>query len=541
MARTSKKGKIETVTKCVWKAGIYARLSVDGSERKNESIDTQIEIAKKYISLSDDIELIDCYIDLGKTGTDFKREGFERMMSDVRQKKVNCVMVKDFSRFGRNYIETGNYIEKIFPFMKVRFIAVTDGYDSENTAADHMQLSMNLKNIVNELYAKDISQRVKTAKRIKQEIGSYTGGVPPYGYRAKKVGDRNVLIPNADTKDIVVRIFEMYAADSTYKEIAKELYQRRIQKPRVYYETGKVCCLENEEPKQWPYETIKGILSNPVYIGTLFQAGQTGHTVVEHTHEPLIEEELYFEVTKRLERQSKCFSNKKNSKKMPPNEDIFKNKIFCGICRSPLARRTAMKTFSSGERVRRYYYFCPNRARVDASACECSGIPFERLAAIVRSVLEKEFLLSEMRPKDYCIENAAETDKEKDHVRRVKEESRHRQETLMLESSKLYLQYREGRVSRKDFVEEKKKIAGQLEQLKNFEKKLHKQSQMIEKEMNRKNQFIRGLMKSGTDAEFDSGLIDCLIKKIVVYPEQRVEVIFHYRQKELGLRERINE
>ena len=145
MARTSKRGKREQPAKePVWKAGIYARLSVDGNDRKNESIDTQIEIAKGYIGQSGDTELIECYTDLGKTGTNFNREGFERMMADVRRERINCVVVKDFSRFGRNYIETGNYIEKIFPFMKVRFIAVTDGYDSERTPSGNLKLSMNL-------------------------------------------------------------------------------------------------------------------------------------------------------------------------------------------------------------------------------------------------------------------------------------------------------------------------------------------------------------------------------------------------------------
>ncbi len=193
----------------LWMAGIYARLSVDSDDQKNESIDTQIEIAKEYIRRAGDIEYVDRYTDLGRSGTDFEREGFARMMEDVRQKKINCIVVKDLSRFGRDHIETGNYIEKIFPFLNVRFIAVTDGYDSECSAGDDMQLTMNLKNIVNELYAKDIAQRVKLARRAEQERGSYIGGAPPYGYCLGKIGDRKVLLPDGDTRDIVVRIFEI--------------------------------------------------------------------------------------------------------------------------------------------------------------------------------------------------------------------------------------------------------------------------------------------------------------------------------------------
>lgn len=125
------------VMECIWNAGIYARLSVDNHNRKNESIDTQIDVAKEYIRKSENIVLAECYTDLGKTGTNFEREGFERMMVDIRRHKINCVIVKDFSRFGRNYIETGNYMEKIFPFFNVRFISVSDGYDSHRAQGEN--------------------------------------------------------------------------------------------------------------------------------------------------------------------------------------------------------------------------------------------------------------------------------------------------------------------------------------------------------------------------------------------------------------------
>ena len=129
MARKSRK-KQETgeQPEKIYSTGIYARLSVDSGERKNESIETQVEIAKDFIGRQADMELYDIYMDLGKTGTNFGREGFEHMMRDVRLRKINCIVVKDLSRFGRNHIETGNYIEKIFPFMGVRFVAVTDSF-----------------------------------------------------------------------------------------------------------------------------------------------------------------------------------------------------------------------------------------------------------------------------------------------------------------------------------------------------------------------------------------------------------------------------
>ena len=548
MARTSKKMEKAAEEK-VWKAGIYARLSVDSNERKNESIDTQIDIAKNFINQATDIDLLECYTDLGETGTDFNRGGFEHMMTDIRQKRINCIVVKDFSRFGRNYIETGNYIEKIFPFMKVRFIAVTDGYDSENINGDNIHLSMNLKNIVNELYARDIAQKVKTAKRVKQEMGSYTGGVPPYGYHAKKIGDKKVLFPEENTKDIVVKIFEMYASGSTYKEIAEELYRKRIQRPQIYHETGKIYCSIGEELQQWTYVTIKWILTNPVYIGTLLQArtrgkSYQGHrlheidrkndvTMIEHTHEPIISEDLYFRVAQRFESQRKFSNNKGFSKKIPLCKDIFKDKIYCGECGQCLTRKTIVKTLSGGDKIRSYYYSCPSKNRIDVCACKCQRIQLKTLLTIIKAALDKEFSFLEMRSKDYCKENLDEAEKKKDMIKQRKIESIRQQEVLTLQGSKLYLKYHEGEISREVFFVEKKKIEVELETQRDLEKRLEKQEVIINKEAKKTNQFIQGLKKSQTDTEFDRELIECLIKKIVVYSEQRVEVIFNYRKNDL--------
>ena len=180
MARTSKKNQraLEALAYRqpgkIYHVGIYARLSVDTDERKNESVETQVEIAKGFIDQQKDMIIYDTYVDLGKTGTNFEREGFERMMRDVRMRKIDCIVVKDLSRFGRNHIETGNYIEKIFPFMGVRFIAVTDNFDSMNISGQNETLSINLKNLVNEMYARDIAVKSKASKRLKWEQGSYS-------------------------------------------------------------------------------------------------------------------------------------------------------------------------------------------------------------------------------------------------------------------------------------------------------------------------------------------------------------------------------
>lgn len=178
-----------------YRAGIYARLSADHDERKNESVEVQIEIARKYVeefnlkNTEEIIDIIDYYTDLGKTGSNFEREGFLRLLQDIRLGEINCVIVKDLSRFGRNYLEAGNYIEKIFPFLEVRFIAVADGFDTGKEGNENKQMASEIKNLVNDMYAKDFSKKAKLHLKQRREEGSYVGGPPPYGYMAEWSGN----------------------------------------------------------------------------------------------------------------------------------------------------------------------------------------------------------------------------------------------------------------------------------------------------------------------------------------------------------------
>ena len=159
-----------------YKAGIYARLSADQDVKKNESVEVQIEIAKKFVEefngqkKGEVIDVVECYTDLGKTGSNFEREGFLRLLQDIRIGEINCVIVKDLSRFGRNYLEAGNYIEKIFPFLGVRFIAVADGFDTGKEGNENKQMASEIKNLVNDMYAKDFSKKAKLHLKQRRKV-----------------------------------------------------------------------------------------------------------------------------------------------------------------------------------------------------------------------------------------------------------------------------------------------------------------------------------------------------------------------------------
>lgn len=174
--------------------------------------------------------LYDSYIDDGETGTNFQREGFQKMMFDIYNGKINCIIVKDLSRFGREYIEAGDYIEKVFPLLGVRFIAINDGFDNMVSPLD---ISVPIKNVINALYAKDISKKIASAMRIKQIKGDFVGGVAPYGY-VRSEEDKNKLIIDPEAAEVVKQIFDMRLKGFGTITICRKLFEMNIAPPSKY-------------------------------------------------------------------------------------------------------------------------------------------------------------------------------------------------------------------------------------------------------------------------------------------------------------------
>ncbi len=461
---------LEKKTEKAYVAGVYARLSVDHQDGDEVSIETQIEMGKTFIETHKDILLYDCYSDLGATGTNFWRSDFERLMQDVRAEKINCVIVKDFSRFGRNYIEVGNFVEKMFPFMGVRFISITDQYDSAKQGINcvivkdfsrfgrnyievgnfvekmfpfmgvrfisitdqydsakqgvncvivkdfsrfgrnyievgnfvekmfpfmgvrfisitdqydsakqgdcnealsmHLKnianelyardvaekvkaseaLSMHLKNIANELYARDVAEKVKASKQTKRKQGEYLGSVPPYGFRIEKMDGRRTLVRESLTSEIVREIFVRYDSGETVVSIVKWLYEQKIHCPGDYKAYKTVYQQEGQKLRQWRREAIRYLLSNVVYIGNLAQSGKhiREPIIAEHVHEPLVPEEVFCRVGERLEgnrKIQKCRSLRNNTM-----EEVFRDILYCGECGHKFSQRCS-GTFCIAENV----------------------------------------------------------------------------------------------------------------------------------------------------------------------------------------------
>lgn len=316
MARKSRKIKANEImqdntrnnTEKIYKTAIYARLSVEDSDT-HKTIENQILLVQKYIEGKQDLDLCGIFTDNGQTGTNFNRNGFQNLMEAIKYGKIDCIVVKDLSRLGRDYIETGNYLENIFPFFGVRFISVNDDYDSRSPAnSNSNNLTVILKNLINDIYAKDISKKVKTALEIKQKKGEFIGNTAPYGY-IKSQSERGKLLINEETAPIVRRIFQNRFDGMTIAAIIRKLNVDGVQSPSNYLYSKSLLSSEKYSKKiLWNTNCIKKMLANPVYIGHMPQRKSKGGLnmgskrklqpiekwiIVENTHEPLIDAEIF--------------------------------------------------------------------------------------------------------------------------------------------------------------------------------------------------------------------------------------------------------
>ena len=273
MARKSRRNNIiiekkqemmtpEIITGPQLETGVYARLSVE--KDNEETIQTQIEMLHQYVEEHGEYHLVDTYVDNGYTGTDFDRPGFIRMMEDVRTGKIQCIIVKDLSRFGRNFIETGYYIETIFPCLNVRLISINDEFDSSREE-DRNSIVMPVKNMINEMYAKDASKKKVLAFEMQSKRGDATIARSIYGYTVDK--KENQLKVNPETAPIVRAIFRWYQMGRGTGAIVKRLKMLDIMTPHAYKATHELD-MAIPDTDRWTGDRVKTILVNQAYIGT---------------------------------------------------------------------------------------------------------------------------------------------------------------------------------------------------------------------------------------------------------------------------------
>jgi len=320
----------------IYNAGIYIRLSREDDDKnyESESITNQKSLLLQYVK-ENNLRVYDIYIDDGYSGTNFDRPAFNRLIKDIENKKVNMVITKDMSRLGRDYIGTGNLIEKYFPEHNVRYIAVTDNIDTflDNSNNDIAPF----KAIMNDMYAKDISKKIKSSLKAKQKEGKFVGGRAPFGYD-KDINNKNHLVINEEQSLVVKRIFNLSLEGMSFFKIAKKLTEERVRTPASYYDF-KWKENYNLNYNKWHSKTIRDILTNRMYIGDMVQNRRSkvnykvkkviknnpkDYIIVENTHEPIIDKDIFYKVQKRIPKNVG-----RNEKK---EAYLLDGLLYCGDC-----------------------------------------------------------------------------------------------------------------------------------------------------------------------------------------------------------------
>ena len=530
MARKSRVGNAvvdkSSINNGVYRTGVYVRLS---SEDKDEdTIENQLYLLKSYVDSQSDMRLEDSYIDNGYSGTNFDRPQFMRLMEDIKSDRINCIVVKDLSRLGRNYIETGNYIENVFPFLNVRFVSVTDAFDTLNGAGVESMVA-SFKNLVNDVYAKDISRKIISAFRTKQKNGEFIGLVAPYGYLKSKE-NKNRFVVDEETAPTVRRIFDLYADGKGFDYIARELNKEGMDSPRKYrYKIG-VTKSDRYKESVWGRTVIKTILTNRAYIGDMVQCKTRQELcnnvsreyvdskewiVAEATHEPIVDKDVFYKVQEILEQRSRLQAERKANSNIKKEDNLLRGYLRCGCCGSSFNlsqimrnKKTERNYYCSGYKCLRESY-CSNKYRINKQTLEQTV--YQTIQGRIMQLLN----VNQLREPAKML--SLETDE-----KRMSEIAREIRK-LSGKMADLYKDTADGLLDDSDYLMIKTEYSNQIEKLEEEKKHL---SSAIEKEKKKANsKSVAVILKEyRRQGKLTREMVNAFVSDIKIYDRETIEI-----------------
>ena len=375
MARKSRKNNdvsndvVSNISRFTIHTALYIRLSVEDNKNRGNSIEHQQMLLKNFVAVNPEFQVVKTYIDNGKTGTNFERPAFQEMLQDIEAGKIQCIIVKDLSRLGRNYIDTGYYIQSYFPAYKVRFIALNENFDTEKEDTNNILLPV--LNMINESYALDTGKKIKEQATRDRKAGKFIGARPPYGYK-KSPDDCHKLMVDEETAPIVKQIFQWVLEDVSLEKIALMLNEAGVLTPSFYSkEKGLISSKKLIGQGYWNTFTIIHIIENETYTGDMVQGKSTkigkkqvrtdkkDWIVVKNTHEAIISKETFEKVQQC---RAKIAKKSKSQNKVPYEENILKGKVFCQCCGKNLHYYRNSK--------KEYLFHCITNYRIKKGSCE---------------------------------------------------------------------------------------------------------------------------------------------------------------------------
>lgn len=519
----------------IWNATLYLRLSrEDGDKEESNSITGQRELLRDYIAQRPEFREYAVRIDDGFSGSTFERPSFQKMIEDVKAGRTDCIIVKDLSRFGRNYLDAGEYIEKIFPFLGVRFIAINDNYDSLGDKKSSDDLIIPFKNLINEAYCRDISVKIRSQLEIKRKNGQFIGSFATYGY-LKDEQNKNKLVVDEYAADIVRDIFKWKLEGVSPQDIADALNRLGILSPAEYkrslgmkYTTP----FKTNNKAAWSVGAVLRILKNPIYIGVLVQGKRTTPSykvrkrvakaesewsVILDNHEAIVSQMDFDSVQKVL---------KLDTRRSPGEKavNLFSGMLFCGDCGASMVR----KTVPSGAKKYVYYVCSAHKQNKSCSPHRMRDIALEEivLKSLQQHISEVVDMCALLEIMDTAALRTAQAQKVQRQLDKKREECEKLQKLLL----SLYENLADGIIDREEYARLKENFSARADEA---EKQMDALRETLEEMQNRgeENTWMQEFIKHQGITSLDRAVVVALIDKILIYPNNAVEITYRWQDE----------
>ena len=526
----------------IWNTCGYVRLSrEDGDKEESNSVTGQKDLIRDYLCRHPELRECGMKVDDGFTGSNFDRPAFQEMMAEVKAGKINCIVVKDLSRFGRNYLDAGEYIEKIFPFLGVRFIAVNDHYDSLHSNPESDELVIPFKNLINEAYCRDTSIKIRSQLEIKRRRGDFIGSFAVFGYR-KDPADHHRLLVDDYAADVVRDIFQWKLEGVSAADIADRLSGAGVPTPMDYKRAQGMAYSTSFRVKAesvWSAGMVLRILKNPVYIGVLEQGRVTTPSykvkrlvnkpreewaVVEGNHEAIIDRQDFEIVQKVLALDTRT------SVGGAPVE-IFSGLVFCGECGAAMVR----KTVPSGKK-KYIYYVCA--AHKNEKTCFAHSLRDSVLEDIVLELVKKR--IQEVIDLSELLEMTSVVQLQQAMMRKLRErltmkESEISRYQKLLQS--LYENLADGLIDREEYQDLKRTYSRRRAEAEEQAESIRDQMGKEMTSSSERRVWMEQFRRHQNITALDRPLIVTLVERIFIYRGHRIEVVFRWQDEFIRLRD----
>ncbi len=536
MARKSKYEKQSNkLSTALWKPALYIRLSrEDGDREESNSIASQRELLTEFVDTQTDMTAPRLYTDDGCTGTDFDRPDFRRMMHDLRAGIVNCVIVKDLSRLGRNYVKVGEYLEHTFPLLNVRFIALSERIDSVADPRSADSLIVPFRNILNDEYAHDISNKVRASLDLKRRQGKFIGSFASYGYR-KDPDDHSRLLIDEAAAAVVRDIFNWFIGGTSVLGIAKKLNAKGIPNPSAYKRQQGMNYRHPTSDRLddlWPDSSVRRILRNPLYTGTMVQGKKRMKSyklhiseavpedewiTVEQTHEAIIPGELF-------DKAQSLFARDTRTAPTQPQVYLFSGFLRCADCGKAMNRKTISQPYRNY-----YYYICSTFKKQHSGACTKHTIRSDRLEQAVLETLRSQIALAvEMDELIAEINRSSACSRSADHLQTERAQLETERERIEQMKLSLYPDWKAGDISREEYHRLKEQFEQQQAKLDTRLASLQSRIDEVQNGVNETNSFLSQFVKYRSLQTLTREVVVELIDMIYVHEGGKITIKFKF-------------